>query len=425
MSRSNGNMTERPRVVLTGMGVVSPIGIGAEDAWAAARAGKSGAGPITRFDASELGCRIASEVSDFEPTDFIEKRAARRMDRFAQFAVAAGKLALADADLSVDEENRTAIGAMIGSGIGGLDTFIEQVKVGHERGATRMSPLFIPMIIPNMAAAHVSMQTGITGPLSCAVTACATGNHSIGDAIASLRAGHAEVMLAGGTEAGITEFGVASFDSIHALSHRNDDPAGGSRPFDLGRDGFVMGEGAGVVVLETLEHARARGARIHCEALGYGMTGDAHHLTEPDPTGEAPARAMTMALRDAGVAPEDVGYLNAHATATPVGDIGEVRSIQLALGSELASRLPVSSTKSMHGHLLGGAGGLEAVITACALRDGVLPPTVNLTDSDPDCAGVDHIALTAREASPRVAVSNGFGFGGHNAVVVLGRWEDD
>ncbi len=414
----------QPRVVVTGLGAVSPIGIGAEEVWESAREGRSGAGPITRFDASELKCQIVCEVSDFEPTDFIDKRAARRMDRFAQMAVAAGRLALADAGLTVDDSNRDTIGAMVGSGIGGLETFIEQVKIGYDRGADRMTPLFIPMIIPNMAAAHVSMQTGIKGPLSCVATACATGNHSVGDAIAALRAGHAEVMLAGGSEAGITEFGMASFDSIRALSHRNDDPVAASRPFETGRDGFVMGEGSAILVLETLEHARNRGARILAEALGYGMTGDAHHLTEPDPTGEAPANAMRMAMRDARVSPDEVGYLNAHATATPVGDVGEVRSIQQAFGEELAASLPVSSTKSMHGHLLGGAGGLEGVITVLALRDQVLPPTVNLDELDPDCAGVDHIANVARDADVKIALSNGFGFGGHNAVVALSRWED-
>lgn len=414
----------QPRVVVTGLGVVSPIGIGAEEAWGAARRGESGAGPITRFDASDMKCQIVCEVTDFEPTDFIEKRSARRMDRFAQMAVAAGKLALADADLSIDDKNRDAVGAMVGSGIGGIETFIEQVKIGLDRGADRMSPLFIPMIIPNMAAAHVSMQTGIKGPLSCVATACATGNHSIGDAIATLRAGQAEVMLAGGTEAGITEFGMASFDSIRALSHRNDDPAAASRPFDANRDGFVMAEGSAILVLETLEHAQSRGARIYCEAIGYGLTGDAHHLTEPDPSGHAPANAMKMAMRDARVSPDQVGYLNAHATATPVGDVAEVRSIQQAFGEERAKSLLVSSTKSMHGHLLGGAGGLEGVLTALALRDQVLPPTINLDEPDPGCAGVDHIANEARRADVEVALSNGFGFGGHNAVVVMSRWED-
>jgi 3-oxoacyl-[acyl-carrier-protein] synthase II len=415
----------QPRVVVTGLGVVSPIGIGAQEAWEAAKGGRSGAGPITRFDASDMKCQIVCEVTDFEPTDFIEKRSARRMDRFAQMAVAAGKLALEDARLTVDDSNRDAIGAMVGSGIGGLQTFIEQVGVGFERGADRMTPLFIPMIIPNMAAAHVSMQTGIKGPLSCVATACATGNHSIGEAISALRAGHAEAMLAGGTEAGITEFGMASFDSIRALSHRNDDPGAASRPFEANRDGFVMGEGSAILVLETLEHALGRGAPIYAEAIGYGMTGDAHHLTEPDPTGQAPANAMSMAMRDARITPDQVGYLNAHATATPVGDRSEVRSIQLAFGEELAARLPVSSTKSMHGHLLGGAGGLEGVLTALALRDQVLPPTTNLDELDPGCAGVDHIANEARRAEVHVALSNGFGFGGHNAVVALSRWEDD
>jgi 3-oxoacyl-[acyl-carrier-protein] synthase II len=414
---------ERRRVAITGLGLVTPIGIGREEVWESAAAGRSGAGPITHFDATGYITRFACEVKGFEPTDYVDRRTARRMDRFAQLGVAAARLAMADAGLSVDGDG-DRIGAVIGSGIGGLDTFTEQAKVLVERGPDRISPLFVPMMIANMGAAQVSMELGLRGPLTNPTTACASGNHAIGEATDHIRAGRAEVMLAGGAEAAVAPLGIAAFNAMRALSVRNDDPAAASRPFDVDRDGFVMGEAGAVLVLEELEHARERGAEIFCEVAGYGLTGDAHHLTEPDPTGRAPARAVQMALEDAGVPPDAVDYVNAHGTSTPVGDPNEVRVLQLALGPEVAARTAVSSTKSMHGHCLGAAGGLEAALVAMAIRERLLPPTINLDTLDPACDAVDHVANRAREADVRVALSNAFGFGGHNATLVLMRPDD-
>ena len=414
-------MSERRRVVVTGIGLVTSLGIGREANWEAALAGRSGARPITSFEPLDTRTTIACEVQDFDPADHMDKRVARRMDRFAQFAVAAGRMALEDAGLAIDATFAPRIGALVGSGIGGLETFVQQVTNAQERGPDRLSPLFIPMVIANMAAAQVSMELGLQGPLSTISTACASGNHALGDATEMIRSGRADAMLAGGAEASVTRVGVGAFNAMRALSTRNDDPAGASRPFDRERDGFVMGEAGAILVLEALDHAEARGAEPICEVLGYGLSGDAHHLTEPDPTGTAPAAALTMALRDAGVAPEEVDYVNAHATSTPVGDPNEVRALRLALGDEVAARTAVSSTKSMHGHCLGAAGGVEGALTALAIREGVVPPTINLDDLDPECAGVDHVANEARDADIRVAVSNAFGFGGHNAILVLGR----
>jgi 3-oxoacyl-[acyl-carrier-protein] synthase II len=409
------------RVAVTGLGLVTSIGIGRDEVWRNALAGTAGGGPITAFDASAVPTRVACEVRGFEPGDYMDRRAARRMDRFAQMGVAASRLALDDAGL--DAAAIPHAGVYVGSGIGGLDTFVQQIETGITRGPDRLSPLFIPMIIPNMAAAQISMQLGLTGPLLCTVSACATSNHAIGEAMDAIRLGRADVILAGGTECAIIEMGIAAFNAMRALSTRNDDPAGASRPFDAGRDGFVMGEAGAVLVLEELGRARERGAHVYAELLGYGLTGDAHHLTEPDPTGEAPAAAIRMALRDAGVEPERIGYVNAHATSTPVGDPNEVRVIRMALGDEVAARCLVSSTKSMHGHCLGAAGGVEAALTALALDTGRIPPTINLHDLDPACEGVVHVANTARDADVEVALSNAFGFGGHNAALVLGRGE--
>jgi 3-oxoacyl-[acyl-carrier-protein] synthase II len=410
-------------VVITGLGLVTPIGIGREEVWASAVAGRSGAGPITLFETEGYATTFACEVTGFDPTDHIEHRSARRMDRFAQLGVAAGRMALEDAGLDVEGIAERA-GAIVGSGVGGLETFERQTQVMLERGPGRVSPLFIPMMIANMAAAQISIELGLRGPLSCPTTACSSGNHAIGDAAEHIRAGRADVMLAGGAEAAVTRMAIAAFNSMKALSTRNDDPAAASRPFDCARDGFVMGEAGALLVLESLEHAEARGARIWCEVAGYGLTGDAYHLTDPDPTGRAPARAMRMALEDAGLAPADVDYVNAHGTSTPVGDVSEIRVLQLALGEDLAARTAVSSTKSMHGHCLGAAGGVEAALVAMAIQEGVIPPTINLDDLDPECDRVDHVANRAREADVRVALSNGFGFGGHNATIALTRLED-
>lgn len=421
----NGVRGPGRRVVVTGLGMVTSLGVGWQANWRAAREGTSGAAPITGWkDPVDTGSTFACQARDFDATDFIERKAARRMDRFCHLAVAAGRLGVEDAGLKIDPATAGRMGVVLGSGIGGLDTFTEQTVICVERGPDRVSPFYIPMVIANMAAAHVSMDLGLRGPLSCTTTACASGNHAIGDATDAIRLGRADVMIAGGAEASVTRPGVAAFNAMRALSTRNDDPAGASRPFDVERDGFVMGEAGAVLVLESLEHAVRRGAQVYCEVLGYGLTGDAHHLTEPDPTGVAPAAAITMALEDAAIAPEQVRYVNAHATSTPVGDSSEVRVLRRALGDDVAERTMVSSTKSMHGHCLGAAGGVEGALTALTIREGIVPPTINLDRLDPECEGVDHVANVAREARVDVAISTAFGFGGHNATVVLGRPDD-
>jgi 3-oxoacyl-[acyl-carrier-protein] synthase II len=412
---------ERRRVAITGLGVVSAIGIGREDVWRNALAGTSGAATISSFDPSRLATQIACEARDFSPSDFMDRRTERRLDRFAQLAVSAATLALDDAHL--DPATIPDAGVYVGSGIGGLATFVEQSQVYFERGPDRLSPLFIPMMIANMGAAQISMHLGLRGPVLSTVSACATSNHAIGEALDAIRLGRADVILAGGSEASIVEMGIGAFNAMRALSVRNDDPGTASRPFDADRDGFVMGEAGAVLVLEEMSRARARGAHVYAELLGYGLTADAHHVTEPDPTGTAPAGAVRMALANAGVAPEDVGYVNAHATSTPVGDPNEIRAIRLALGDAHAATCLVSSTKSMHGHCLGAAGGIEAALTALALETGTIPATINVEHLDPDCVGVDHVLNAPREAVVDVAVSNAFGFGGHNAALVLGRAE--
>ncbi len=412
--------SDRRRVVVTGLGLVTPLGTGRDEVWASVLAGRSAAVPITLFDTSEHITKFACEISDFDPTVYMDAKSARRMDRFAQFAVGAGKLAVADAGLEIDpDDDNDRIGAIVASGVGGLKTFEEQARILHERGPTRVSPLFIPMMIANMGAAQLSMALGLRGPLSCPVTACASGNHAIGDALEAIRRDQADVMLAGGAEAAITPIGIGAFNSMKALSTRNDDPTTASRPFDVDRDGFVMGEGGAVLVLEELAHAQARGADILCEVVGYGMSGDAHHLTEPDPTAKGPARAMTMAMDNGGLNADDIDYINVHGTSTPVGDPSEVRVIQRALGVDRAARVAVSSTKSMHGHMLGATGGIEAAISALGLRNGVIPATINVQNLDPECVGVDHVLDTPREAPLNAVLSNGFGFGGHNATIAM------
>jgi 3-oxoacyl-[acyl-carrier-protein] synthase II len=344
------------------------------------------------------------------------------MDRFAQLAVAAGKLAVEDANLPLQEGGNDRIGTIVASGIGGLATFESQTRVLMERGPSRVSPLFIPMMIANMGAAQLSMALGLRGPLSCPVTACASGNHALGDALEVIRRGQADVMLAGGAEAAVTPVGISAFNAMKALSTRNDDPQTASRPFDIDRDGFVMGEGGAVLVLEELGHAQARGANIWCEIVGYGQSGDAHHLTEPDPTGHAPGLSMKMAMVDAGVRGDEITYINVHGTSTPVGDPSEIRVIQKALGEDVAKGVAVSSTKSMHGHCLGATGGVEAAICAMGIADGYIPATTNVFNLDPKCEGVDHVLNTPRKAQIEVALSNGFGFGGHNATIALRRF---
>jgi 3-oxoacyl-[acyl-carrier-protein] synthase II len=419
---NGGSPNGRRRVVITGLGAVTPLGVDVESTWQALVDGRSGAGEITQFDSSNFAVHFACEVKGFDATEYIDRKQARRMDRFAHLIVAAARQAEADAGIDIASE-ADRVGAAVATGIGGLRAFQDCYDELLQRGPDRVNPFSIPEIIPNMGAAWVSMQLGTKGPLSSQCTACAASNMAIGDGLDSIRLGRADVMLCGGTEAPITEVGIAGFSAMRALSRRNDAPEKGSRPFDAGRDGFVMGEAGAVVVLEELEHAQRRGAKIYAELLGYGLSSDAQHITEPDPSGENPARAMTMALRDAGVDPGEVDYINAHGTSTPLGDSAETRVIKLALGEENARNTPVSSTKGATGHCLGAAGAVEATFSILAVHHGVLPPTINYDDPDPDC-DLDYIPNESREADVRVALSNSFGFGGHNATIVLRRFED-
>jgi len=415
-------MNGRRRVVITGLGAVTPLGNDVDSTWETLVAGRSGAAEITQFDSSDFAVHFACEVKGFDPTDYIERKQARRMDRFAHLIVAAARQAEADADLKIaDEADR--VGAAVATGIGGLKAFQDCYDELLQRGPDRVNPFSIPEIIPNMGAAWVSMQLGTKGPLSSQCTACAASNMAIGDGLDAIRLGRADVMLCGGTEAPITEVGIAGFSAMRALSRRNDAPEKGSRPFDAGRDGFVMGEAGAVVVLEELEHAQRRGAKIYAELLGYGLSSDAQHITEPDPSGENPARAMTMAFGDAGVDPSEIDYINAHGTSTPLGDSAETRVIKRALGEENARKTPVSSTKGATGHCLGAAGAVEATFSILAIHHGVLPPTINYDEPDPEC-DLDYIPNESRKADVRTAVSNSFGFGGHNATIVLRRFED-
>jgi 3-oxoacyl-[acyl-carrier-protein] synthase II len=415
------SMNGRRRVVITGMGAVSPLGNDVETTWQNLTAGRSGAGEIKGFDASEYPVHFACELKEFEPADWIEKKKARRMDRFAQMIVAAAIQARDDSGLDIDAD-ADRIGASIATGIGGLKAFQDCFETLLERGPDRVNPFSIPQIIPNMGAGWVSMYLGTRGPLSSQCTACAASNMAIGEAADAIRLGRADVMLAGGTEAGITRVGIAGFSAMRALSRRNDAPEEASRPFDAGRDGFVMGEAGAVVVLEALERAQARGAKIYGELLGYGLSSDARHVTEPDPTGENPARAMTMALADAGVNKDEIDYINAHGTSTPLGDASETRVIKLALGEDNAQTTPISSTKGATGHCLGAAGAIEAIFTILAVNRNTLPPTINYDEPDPEC-DLDYIPNESREADVRIGVSNSFGFGGHNACIVVRQFD--
>lgn len=405
------------RVLVTGVGLVTPIGIGRAEAWEGAASGRSGAGRITRFDPVDHACKIACEVKDFDPLAYLDRRGARRLDRASQMAVAAALLALEDAGLEREGlDSRSGIN--IASGNGGNEMWEAGFRTLVERGPERVSPVMLPASLVNMPAASVSMALGIHGPLSTQVTACASGTHSLGEALETIRRGEANLMLAGGTEAGVTPFCMATLDSTRALSRNNENPEGASRPYDIDRDGFVSAEGAAVLVLEEAQAAEARGATPLCELAGYGASADAHHLTEPAPDGGRQRAAMNCALADAGLGPEDVGYVNAHGTSTPTGDPVEIQALRDLLGPR-AESTPVSSTKSMHGHAMGAAGGIEGALTALVLAEGWLPPTINLDSLDPECSGVDHVAHTGREAQPAAALSNSFGFGGHNAVIAL------
>ena len=405
------------RVFVTGTGVVSPLGNITEEFWKNLIAGKSGAGPITRFDASSFTTRFACEVKDFTTEGVIDRKDAKRMDRFVQFAVVASREALQSSGMDVDSEDRDRVGVVLGSGIGGMETFEAQHRVLSERGPERVSPFFIPMMISDMAAGQVSIQFGLRGPNFCTVSACASGAHAIGEALRLIRSGDADVILAGGSEATITPMAVAGFSSARTLSTRNDDPPRASRPFDQERDGFVIGEGAGVIVLESEEHARRRKASLLCELCGYGASGDAFHITAPSADGNGAARAMRRALEDAHMPPEAVQYINAHGTSTPTGDPIEVTAVKTVLG-EHARHVMMSSTKSMTGHLLGAAGGLEAVVTALTLARGIVPPTINLEKPDPQC-DLDFVPNQARAFPVKGALSNSFGFGGHNVALAM------
>jgi 3-oxoacyl-[acyl-carrier-protein] synthase II len=416
------SMNGRRRVVITGLGAVTPLGPSVESSWEGLVAGRSGAGPITQFDATDYRVKFACEASEFDPLEWIPYKQARRMDRFAQLIVAAARQAEADSGLEVEKES-DRIGASVATGIGGLKAFQDCYDELLSRGPDRVNPFSIPEIIPNMGAAWVSMELGTRGPLSSQCTACAASNMSIGDGADAIRLGRADVRFCGGTEAPVTRVGIAGFSAMRALSKRNDDPERASRPFDAERDGFVMGEAGAILVLEALEHAQERGAKIYAEMLGYGVSSDAEHITEPDPTGEHPARAMRMAFGDAGIDPTEIDYINAHGTSTPLGDASETRVIKKALGEENARKTPVSSTKGATGHCLGAAGGVEAAFCTLAIRDGLLPPTINQETPDPEC-DLDYIPNEARKADVRVAVSNSFGFGGHNACIVLRRFDD-
>ncbi|HAT49442.1 MAG: beta-ketoacyl-ACP synthase II [Nitrospirae bacterium] len=408
------------RVVITGLGLVTPLGVGTQETWSGLVSGRSGVGTITRFDATEYASRIAGECREFKAEDWIDKKELRKMDLFMHFGLAAAQLAWKEAGIVVTEENAHRIGVTIGSGIGGLTAIQNQAMVLKEKGPRRISPFFIPMSLINLISGHVAILFGLKGPNHAPVTACATGNHAIGDAMAMIRRGDADVMLAGGSEAAICELGVGGFAAAKALSTRNDEPTKASRPWDKDRDGFVIAEGAGVVVLEEMEMAQKRGAVIYAEVAGYGMSGDAHHITAPSPDGMGAATCMRNALNDAKTNPDEVRYINAHGTSTPLGDAVETQAMKLVFGAEGAKKLLVSSTKSMTGHLLGAAGGVEAIFTALALYHSVVPPTINLDSPDPEC-DLDYVPHTARDVDMACALTNSFGFGGTNSSLLLKR----
>jgi 3-oxoacyl-[acyl-carrier-protein] synthase II len=407
----------RRRVAVTGIGLVSPLGLTTRETWEGLLAGRSGVGPITRFDASDYACRIAAEVRGFEPERYVEKKEVKKFDTFIHYAVAAAKEALADSGVVIDDSNAESVGVSIGSGIGGLPLIEEMKTVVLEKGPRRISPFFIPGLIVNMPSGLVSILTGAKGPNTAVATACATSAHAIGDAANVIRRGDADVMIAGGTESVVVPLAIGGFAAMRALSTRNEDPAAASRPWDKDRDGFVLGEGAGVLILEEMGRAQGRGAAIYAEVTGYGMSGDAYHISAPSEDGDGPFRVMRNTLRDAGADPTEVSYINAHGTSTPHGDKIETIAIKRAFGDH-AYRLAVSSTKSMTGHLLGAAGGLEAAILALAIRHGVIPPTINYVTPDPAC-DLDYTPNTAREGKIGLGMSNSFGFGGTNACLVM------
>ncbi len=409
-------MTTKRRVVVTGLGVVSPVGSTVDSFWAALLAGESGIGPITYFDASAYATKFAGQVKGFQVEDFISKKEARRMDPFCHYGIAAAKMAVQDSGLDMSKEDATRAGVIAASGVGGLQILQAQMDVLRSRGPSRFSPFMIPQMITNILPGYISIETGMKGPNYAIVTACASGTHCIGEGLNLIRTGRADIILAGGAEGAICELGVGGFNAMRALSTRNDNPQAASRPFDLDRDGFIMAEGAGMLILEEYERAKARGARIYCELAGFGCTGDAYHITAPDETAMGPARGMMLAMEDAGLSAPDVDYINAHGTSTPLNDAGETKAIKIALGEEDARRVAISSTKSMTGHLLGAAGAVESVACALTIRDGVIPPTINYTTPDPAC-DLDYVPNTARKADVKACLSNSLGFGGHNAML--------
>ena len=409
------------RVVVTGVGAVSPLGLDVASTWAGLTAGRSGAGPITRFDPTLFVTKIACEVKNFDPANYLDRKEARRMDRYTHFAVAATREALRDADITITDANADDIGVIIGTGVGGIESLSQQFAVLHERGPSRISPFLTTMMATNMAAGHVSIVCGMRGPNFATVSACASGGHAVGEAFEFVRRGRVPIMAAGGSEAPIVPIGVASFNSMHALSTRNDEPERASRPFDLGRDGFVIGEAAGMLILEDLEYAQARGARIYAEIVGYGATGDASHVTAPPDGGVGAVRAMRMALRDAELQPSAIDYINAHGTSTQLNDRAETQAIKAVFGED-AHKVQISSTKSMTGHLLGAGGAIEAMVCVLAIRDGIIPPTINLEVPDPEC-DLDYVPKVARKSVVRAALSNSLGFGGHNATLIVRSYE--
>jgi len=409
------------RVVVTGIGLVTPLGIGNEPTWQGVLQGKSGIGPITRFDAKDMPSRIAGEVKNFDPAQFMDKKEARRNDLFIQFGLAATQIAVKDAGLSTEKPLGERVGVIVGSGMGGLATLEDTHLTAVNKGHRRVNPFFIPSIIVNLVGGQISIRYGASGVNYAPVSACATGNHAIGESMRHIQHGDADIVITGGAEATITLLGISGFTAARALSERNDDPARASRPFDKDRDGFVPGEGSGILVIEELEHAKKRGARIYCELTGYSATADAFHITQP--SGSGAERAMRLCLQDAGLAPEEVKYVNAHGTSTPVGDIAETKAIKSVFGDWAKKGLMVSSTKSMTGHMLGAAGGVEAAVSALALYHGIVPPTINLENPDPEC-DLDYVPNKPREVRFDAALSNSFGFGGTNAVLALERFTD-
>jgi 3-oxoacyl-[acyl-carrier-protein] synthase II len=410
----------RRRVVVTGVGLVIPTGIGVPEAWKNACEGKSGIGPLTRFEAKDFETRIAGEVKGFTPEKYIQKKEIKKMDLFVQYALAATKEAMEDAQLKITSENSEQVGVIVGTGLGGLPTLEETHKVLLEKGPSRITPFFIPKLIANMASGQIAIQYGAKGPNTCLVTACATGAHCIGDAFRAIQYGDAEAIIAGGTEANITPLTIGGFNAMKALSTRNDEPEKASRPFEKNRTGFVVSEGAGILILEELEFARKRGAKIYGEVVGYGYTGDAYHIAAPSPDGDGAIRCMRMAIRDARIRPEDIDTINAHGTSTVLNDVTETVAIKAVLG-DYAKKIPISATKSMTGHLLGAAGSTEAIFTLLSIRDGILPPTINYEEPDPEC-DLDYVPNVARKSPIRIAMSNAFGFGGTNATLIFQKF---